>query len=104
MPSRENPIQINRSQLIARIARHQLHLAPNDVDDAVKLIFDRITDTLAEHDRVELRGFGTFRLRARPPRLARNPKTGSAVMLNKRYVPHFKPGKVLRETLASLFR
>ena len=104
MPARRNAPRINRSHLIARIVRHQLHLSPRDVDEAVKLIFDRVAHALAEHDRVELRGFGSFSLRSRRPRMARNPKTGDRVVLNRRYVPHFKPGKVLREKLSTHFQ
>ena len=104
MPARRNAPQINRSHLIARIVRHQLHLSPRDVDEAVKLVFDRVSHALVEHDRVELRGFGSFSLRTRRPRMARNPKTGDRVVLNRRFVPYFKPGKILREKLSAHFQ
>jgi integration host factor subunit beta len=68
-----------------------------DVELAVKLVLDQISDALAKRDRVEIRGFGSFSLHFRPPRQGRNPKTGETVALSGKYVPHFKPGKDLRE-------
>ena len=84
MPARENASQINRSQLIDRITTKQKHLSPRDVDEAVKLVFDHIAEGLAQNDRVELRGFGSFSLRERQPRMACNPRTGDHVMLGTR--------------------
>ena len=99
MAARDNPPQINRSKLIDRIAHSQSRLTVRDVDEAVKLIFDQIGDALADGDRVELRGFGSFSVRERKPRMGRNPKTGAPVMLGTRRVPHFKSGKILRTRL-----
>lgn len=88
---------ITKSELIEALAARQDHLAERDVELAVKDLLDRMTDTLAAHDRIEIRGFGSFTMRFRRPRVGRNPKTGEAVSLGERHVPHFKPGKELRE-------
>ena len=68
-----------------------------DVELGVKAILEQMSASLAEGDRIEIRGFGSFSLHYRAPRLGRNPKTGDAVALPGKYVPHFKPGKALRE-------
>jgi len=88
---------MTKSDLIDIIARKQGHLAYKDVELAVKNIIDHIAQYLAMGDRVEIRGFGSFSLHYRPPRIGRNPKTGTAVPLEGKYVPHFKAGKLLRE-------
>jgi integration host factor subunit beta len=58
-----------------------------------------MSNSLTEGDRIEIRGFGSFSLHFRPPRLGRNPKTGDSVALPGKYVPHFKPGKELRDSV-----
>ena len=68
---------------------------------AVKHLLDLMSDSLAKGQRIEIRGFGSFSLHFRPPRIGRNPKTGEAVALSGKYVPHFKPGKDLRERVNS---
>ena len=88
---------MTKSELIENIARQQEHLPYKDVESAVKALIDRMVQSLAEGDRVEIRGFGSFSLHFRPPRVGRNPKTGEPVPLDGKYVPHFKPGKALRE-------
>jgi integration host factor subunit beta len=88
---------MTKSELIERLALKQTHLMHKDVELAVKLVLDQISDALAKRDRVEIRGFGSFSLHYRPPRMGRNPKTGDSVALAGKYVPHFKPGKDLRE-------
>ena len=88
---------MTKSELIEQIANRHPHLALRDVVNAVRQILDDITDTLAEGGRVEIRGFGSFSLHYREPRVGRNPKTGDPVPLEGKYVPHFKPGKELRE-------
>ncbi|WP_414501084.1 MULTISPECIES: integration host factor subunit beta [unclassified Zymobacter] len=88
---------MTKSELIEQIANRHPHLALRDVESAVRQILDDITDTLAEGGRVEIRGFGSFSLHYREPRVGRNPKTGDPVPLEGKYVPHFKPGKELRE-------
>ena len=79
------------------ISRKQKHLPSKDVELAVKHLLDLMSDSLAKGQRIEIRGFGSFSLHYRPPRIGRNPKTGEAVALSGKYVPHFKPGKDLRE-------
>jgi integration host factor subunit beta len=88
---------MTKSELIELIARKQKHLPAKDVELAVKHLLDLMSDSLAKGERVEIRGFGSFSLHYRPPRIGRNPKTGEAVALSGKYVPHFKPGKDLRE-------
>ena len=85
------------AELIEIIARKQKHLPAKDVELAVKHLLEIMSDALANGERIEIRGFGSFSLHFRPPRLGRNPKTGEAVALAGKYVPHFKPGKDLRE-------
>ncbi|CAK0763975.1 integration host factor subunit beta [Gammaproteobacteria bacterium] len=88
---------MTKSDLIDIIASKQNHLAYKDVELSVKTLIDQIAQSLAMGDRVEIRGFGSFSLHYRPPRIGRNPKTGTAVPLEGKYVPHFKAGKLLRE-------
>jgi integration host factor subunit beta len=88
---------MTKSELIEAIARKQTHLAYKDVELSVKTMLEHMSHTLAAGDRIEIRGFGSFSLHYRPPRIGRNPKTGDAVALPGKYVPHFKPGKELRE-------
>ncbi len=88
---------MTKSELIEAIARKQPHLAHNDVELAVKCIIDQMSRSLASGERIEVRGFGSFSLHYRPPRMGRNPKTGDSVALSSKYVPHFKPGKELRD-------
>lgn len=86
-----------KSELIERIARKQSHLAYKDVELAVKSLLEQMSTALSNGERIEIRGFGSFSLHYRPPRSGRNPKTGDSVSLPGKYVPHFKPGKELRE-------
>ncbi|GAA3901602.1 integration host factor subunit beta [Halomonas cibimaris] len=88
---------MTKSELIEQIAMRKPELSLKEAETAVRLIMDDITDTLASGSRVEIRGFGSFSLHYREPRTGRNPKTGDPVELNGKYVPHFKPGKELRE-------
>jgi integration host factor subunit beta len=88
---------MTKSELIEIIARKQKHLPTKDVELAVKHILEVMSGALAAGERIEIRGFGSFSLHFRPPRMGRNPKTGEAVALSGKYVPHFKPGKNLRE-------
>jgi integration host factor subunit beta len=88
---------MTRSELIDLIASSQNQLSQKDVELAVKLMIDHMAERLAQGDRIEIRGFGSFSLHYREPRQGRNPKTGDAVDLDGKYVPHFKPGKELRE-------
>ncbi len=88
---------MTKSELIEILARKQSQLAYKDVELAVKTILEHMAQTLANGERIEIRGFGSFSLHYRPPRMGRNPKTGEAVSLGSKHVPHFKPGKELRE-------
>ncbi len=88
---------MTKSELIDRLAQKQLQLAYKDVELAVKTLLDHMGNTLANGERIEIRGFGSFSLHYRPPRIGRNPKTGESVQLAAKYVPHFKPGKEMRE-------
>ena len=88
---------MRKSELIEAIARRQNHLNAKDVELAVKHLIEVMSNSLAGGERIEIRGFGSFSLHFRPPRIGRNPKTGEAVALSGKYVPHFKPGKDLRE-------
>ncbi|MCU7837127.1 MAG: integration host factor subunit beta [gamma proteobacterium symbiont of Taylorina sp.] len=88
---------MTKSELIEALAQKQSQLAYKDVELAVKAMLDHMAQTLASGERIEIRGFGSFSLHYRPPRTGRNPKTGDAVTLAPKYVPHFKPGKELRE-------
>jgi len=88
---------MTKSELIERLSRKQTQLAYKDVELAVKAILEQMSQALATGQRIEIRGFGSFSLHFRPPRLGRNPKTGASVDLTGKYVPHFKPGKEMRE-------
>lgn len=88
---------MTKSELIEAIARRQNHLNAKDVELAVKHLIEIMSNSLASGERIEIRGFGSFSLHFRPPRIGRNPKTGEAVALSGKHVPHFKPGKDLRE-------
>ena len=88
---------MTRTQLIAALARRFPALTEQDAALSVKYIFDAFAGALVQGGRVEVRGFGSFSVRTRPPRNARNPKTGYAVAVGEKRVPHFLPGKELRE-------
>lgn len=88
---------VTKSELIERIAQRQTQLAYKDVELAVKSILEHMAQTLATGERIEIRGFGSFSLHHRPARVGRNPKTGEPVSLPGKHVPHFKPGKQLRD-------
>ena len=88
-----------RSQLVQKLATRNPELNAQEVDKIVSLIFDSIGDRLATGGRVELRGFGAFTTRSRDGRTGRNPRTGVAVVVPAKRVPHFKPGKEMRVRL-----
>ena len=93
---------MTKSELIEILARRQAHLKAEDVDLAVKALLEVMGGALASGERIEIRGFGSFSLHYRPPRLGRNPKTGDSVALPGKHVPHFKPGKELREKVSGV--
>jgi integration host factor subunit beta len=88
---------VTKSELIDVLAKQQTHFAVKDVESTVKCIIEQMNQALSAGERIEIRGFGSFSLRLRPPRMGRNPKTGESVALAKKHVPHFKPGKELRD-------
>jgi integration host factor subunit beta len=91
------PKMMTKSELIARLAERNVRLAARDADEAVKTILDAMSAALAAGNRIEIRGFGSFALNYRPPRIGRNPKSGERVHVPAKFVPHFKAGKELRE-------
>ena len=88
---------MTKSEIIDILARKQSHLSSKDVELSIKLLLEAMSETLAEGGRIEIRGFGSFSLHHRTARKGRNPKTGEQVSLPPKFVPHFKPGKELRE-------
>ncbi len=88
---------MTKSELIDILAKKQPQLAYKDVELAVKTMIEHMGTNLSNGERIEIRGFGSFSLHYRPPRTGRNPKTGDSVTLGAKYVPHFKPGKEMRE-------
>lgn len=93
---------MTKSELIELLARRQPHLKTDDVDLAVRALLQMMGGALASGQRIEIRGFGSFSLHYRPPRTGRNPRTGETVSLPGRHVPHFKPGKELRERVSEV--
>ena len=88
---------MTKSELIDHIAGKQTQLSSKDVELAIKAILENMSQVLSGGGRIEIRGFGSFSLHYRVPRVGRNPKTGTPVALSGKYVPHFKPGKELRD-------
>ncbi|HIG08078.1 MAG TPA: integration host factor subunit beta [Methylococcaceae bacterium] len=88
---------MTKSELIEELSKKQPHLSPKDVELAVNCMLEQINQSLSSGERIEIRGFGSFSLHYRPSRMGRNPKTGSAVALAPKFVPHFKPGRELKE-------
>lgn len=88
---------MTRSELIQRLAEQFPQLTLKDIELTVRTILEQMSESLAKGNRAEIRGFGSFSLNHRPPRKGRNPKTGASVAIPAKYVPHFKPGKELRE-------
>lgn len=97
----EQGARVTKSELIEMIANEQGHLAFKDVELAVKCMIEQMGQSLSSGERIEIRGFGSFSLHYRPARIGRNPKTGDSVALSGKYVPHFKPGKELRDRVNS---
>lgn len=97
---------MTKSELIALLAADPAvigsHLTARDVDDAVNSILNAMTAALAQGSRIEIRGFGSFSLNYRPPRVGRNPKSGDTVEVPAKIVPHFKAGKEMRERVDKL--
>lgn len=90
---------MTRSDLVARLGERFSQLTHRDAEFAVKTILDAMSDALARGHRIEIRGFGSFSINRRPPRIGRNPRSGEQVVIPEKLVPHFKPGKALREAV-----
>lgn len=90
---------MTRSELVQRLSAKYPNCPTADIEKSVKIILEHIMATLGEGRRIEVRGFGSFSVRYRAPKVGRNPKTGDAVKLSGKYATHFKPGKLLRETV-----
>ena len=88
---------MTKSELIELLIDKHPELSVRDVEAAAKTMLAHMTESLSNGGRIEVRGFGSFSLHYRAPRIGRNPKTGESVALSEKYVPHFKPGKELRE-------
>lgn len=86
-----------KSQLIAKMVDQFTHIPEHKIVDGVNSMIDAMAQALADNQRIEIRGFGSFSLHHRQPRNAHNPKTGEKVVTEAKYTPHFKPGKELRE-------
>ena len=92
---------MTKSELIESLAKKQPYLALKDVELAVKCVIEKMNQALSSGERIEIKGFRSFSLHKRPPRTGRNPKTGESVSLAEKHVPHFKPGKELRDRVDS---
>lgn len=90
---------MNRSTLVELIAARFSHLGQSDAEFAVTTILDAMTDAMVRGQRIEVRGFGNFTVVHRAPRLGRNPRSGEPVNIPQMRLPHFKPGKALREAV-----
>jgi len=88
---------MTRSELGARLAQALPELPSPKVEEAVRLLVNTLAECIVNGEGIEIRGFGSFSLRVHPPRLARNPKTGKQFMTGERRIPHFRPGKAMRE-------
>ena len=88
---------MTKSELIEKLSTDFSHVQVKDIESSVKEILEQMATSLANNERIEIRGFGCFSLHYRAPRVGRNPKTGDKVELDGKYVPHFKPGKELRD-------
>lgn len=94
---------LNKSELIEKLASECDILPEKTVEEATRLLLEQMVDTLCNDGRIEVRGFGSFSLHHREPRVARNPKTGKQVKVEAKAIPHFKPGKALREDVNNGF-
>lgn len=99
----ENTIEVNagvmtKAELVDEVAR-VVQLTKKQAETIVNIVFDSIVDSLRQGQKIELRGFGSFRLRSRKSRTGRNPKTGEKVEVPSKKIPYFKPGKELKELI-----
>ena len=89
---------MTKAQLIEQVARNT-QITKKDAEVIVNTVFESIVDSLKDGEKIELRGFGSFRIRERGSRIGRNPKTGARVDVPSKKIPYFKPGKQLKELL-----
>ena len=92
---------MTRADLINSLIARYRDIAPSQIDKSVREIFEHMIETLSQGESIEIRGFGSFEVRLREPRIAHNPKTGERVDLPARKVVHFKPGVELRNRVNS---
>jgi integration host factor subunit beta len=92
-------MSMTRSDLVSQLAERFSQITHRDTEFAVKTILDAMSDALSRGHRIEIRGFGSFSINRRPPRVGRNPRSGEQVVIPEKLVPHFKPGKALRESV-----
>ncbi|MFM6985644.1 MAG: integration host factor subunit beta [Hydrogenophaga sp.] len=97
MSGAQHPDNMTRSDLVEALASRFIQLTHRDAEFAVKTILDAMGEALVKGHRIEIRGFGSFSVSRRSPRVGRNPRSGESVMIPEKRVPHFKPGKALRE-------
>lgn len=90
-----------KSELVQQLAEANQHLFQRDVETVVNAILDKMSDALAQGQRVELRGFGALSVKNRAARVGRNPRTGESVQVAEKFVPQFKAGKEIRDRLNS---
>ena len=90
---------MTRSDLVNELAARFSQLTHRDTEFAVKTMLDAMSDALGRGHRIEIRGFGSFSINRRPQRVGRNPRSGEKVVIPEKLVPHFKPGKALREAV-----
>jgi integration host factor subunit beta len=93
---------MTKSELITTLVNRLPSLRDEDVSFSVSLMLEAIRSTLEKGGRAEIRGFGSFALNYRPPRRGRNPKSGEQVSVPAKYVPHFKPGKELKDRVNTI--
>jgi integration host factor subunit beta len=98
-PHKPQSTSMTRSDLVEELAARFAQLTHRDAELAVKTVLDAISDALVKGHRIEIRGFGSFAINRRPPRVGRNPRSGESVQIPEKRVPHFKPGKALREAV-----
>ena len=88
---------MNKSDLVNKISKKNAHIKKADIEEATALLTTLISNALSRNNRIEIRGFGTFSVRKRAARLARNPKTGSSITVNSKFHPYFRASKLLRQ-------
>ena len=96
-PVTEIVTSLTKSDLIDNLSRNQINLSPKDIEMAIKELIKLMSNSLSTGERIEVRGFGSFSLRYRPPKTGRNPKSGESVNVSGKYVPHFKPAREMRD-------